>query len=159
VNRFDDKELRRSLLPSVATLFFVVAYLVAGYMTLDETTRYVPLMTGAVTFILLVIDIIRVIVRGGAQSGSWVVEGGGVNVPESRGREFAAVLLVAAGVGAIYLLGFIVAIPLYLFASIAFLGQQSIRVAAIVALLTSLVIYLVFEVMLDYQLFRGMLFA
>ena len=159
MNRFDDKELRRSLLPSVATLFFVVAYLVAGYMTLDETTRYVPLMTGAVTFILLVIDIIRVIVRGGAQSGSWVVEGGGVNVPESRGREFAAVLLVAAGVGAIYLLGFIVAIPLYLFASIAFLGQQSIRVAAIVALLTSLVIYLVFEVMLDYQLFRGMLFA
>ena len=158
MSRFDDKELRRSLLPSVATLVFVVAYLVAGYLTLDETTRYVPLMTGAVTFVLLVIDIIRVIVHGGAQSGSWVVEGGGVKVPESRGREFAAVLLVAAGVGAIYLLGFIVAIPLYLFASIAFLGQQPMRVAAIVALLTSLVIFLVFELMLDYQLYPGLLF-
>lgn len=159
MSRFDDKDFRRNLLPSVATLVFVVAYLVTGYLTLDETTRYVPLMTGAVTLVLLVIDIVRVIVSGGAQSGNWVVEGGGVKVPDSRGREVAAILLVAAGVGAIYLLGFVVAIPLYLFASIAFLGQQSIRVAAIVALLTSLVIYLVFEVMLDYPLFPGVLFA
>ena len=158
MSRFDSKELRRSLLPSIATLLFVVAYLVLGFVTLDETTRRVPLLAGMVTLVLVVIDIARVVSRGGARSGSWVVEGGGVKVPESPGREYAAILLVAAGVAGIYLLGFLVALPLYLFASIAFLGRQSMRIATVVALLTSLALYLVFEVALDYQLFAGVLF-
>lgn len=154
-----NKELRRSLLPSAATFVFVVAYLIAGYVTLDETTRYVPLLTGAVTLLLLIMDIVRIVLRGAAQSGSWVVEGGGVKVPESRGRELAAIVLVAAGVAAIYLLGFLLAIPLYLFASIAYLGQQPMRVSVIVTVLTSLALYLVFEVALDYRLYPGVLFS
>ncbi len=159
MSRFGDKELMRSVLPSVVILVFVVFYLITGYLSLDDTTRRVPLLAGVVTLVLVIIDIARVIIRGGAQSGSWVVEGGGVQVPESRGRELAAISLVAAGVAAIYLLGFLIAIPLYLFASIAFLGQQSSRAAVAVALLTSLVIYVVFEVVLDYPLFPGLLFA
>ncbi len=159
MSRFGDKELMRSVLPSVVILVFVVFYLITGYLSLDDTTRRVPLLAGVVTLVLAVIDIARVIVRGGAQSGSWVVEGGGVQVPESRGRELAAISLVAAGVAAIYLLGFLIATPLYLFASIAFLGKQSSRAAAAVALLTSLAIYLIFEVVLDYPLFPGLLFA
>ncbi len=159
MSRFGDKVLMRSVLPSAVILVFVVFYLITGYLSLDDTTRRVPLLAGVVTLVLAVIDIARVIVRGGAQSGSWVVEGGGVQVPESRGRELAAISLVAAGVAAIYLLGFLIAIPLYLFASIAFLGQQSSRAAVAVALLTSLVIYVVFEVVLDYPLFPGLLFA
>lgn len=159
MSRFGDKVLMRSVLPSAVILVFVVFYLITGYLSLDDTTRRVPLLAGVVTLVLAVIDIARVIVRGGAQSGSWVVEGGGVQVPESRGRELAAISLVAAGVAAIYLLGFLIATPLYLFASIAFLGKQSSRAAAAVALLTSLAIYLIFEVVLDYPLFPGLLFA
>ncbi len=159
MSRFGDKVLMRSVLPSAVILVFVVFYLITGYLSLDDTTRRVPLLAGVVTLVLVIIDIARVIIRGGAQSGSWVVEGGGVQVPESRGRELAAISLVAAGVAAIYLLGFLIAIPLYLFASIAFLGQQSSRAAVAVALLTSLVIYVVFEVVLDYPLFPGLLFA
>lgn len=159
MSRFGDKELMRSVLPSVVILVFVVFYLITGYLSLDDTTRRVPLLAGVVTLVLVIIDIARVIIRGGAQSGSWVVEGGGVQVPESRGRELAAISLVAAGVAAIYLLGFLIATPLYLFASIAFLGKQSSRAAAAVALLTSLAIYLIFEVVLDYPLFPGLLFA
>jgi hypothetical protein len=158
VSRGDSKALRRSLLPSIAALLFVVAYLVVGFVTLDETTRRVPLLAGMVTLVLLAIDIARVVSRGGARSGSWVVEGGGVKAPESPGREYAAILLVAAGVAGIYLLGFLISIPLYLFASIAFLGRQSLRLATVVSLLTSLAVYLVFEVALDYQLFAGILF-
>ncbi len=159
MSQFDSLEVRRSLLASVVTLLFVVAYLVTGLVTLDETTRRVPLLAALVTLILLLVDIGRVIIRGGAQSGSWVVEGGGVKVPESRSREYAAILLVAAGVAAIYLLGFLIAIPLYLFASIAFLGQQSIRIATLVTLLTSAIVFLVFEVGLDYRLYPGVLFS
>ncbi len=159
MSRFGDKVLMRSVLPSAVILVFVVFYLITGYLSLDDTTRRVPLLAGVVTLVLVIIDIARVIIRGGAQSGSWVVEGGGVQVPESRGRELAAISLVAAGVAAIYLLGFLIATPLYLFASIAFLGKQSSRAAAAVALLTSLAIYLIFEVVLDYPLFPGLLFA
>ena len=72
------------------------------------------MLTGSVTLILVLVDIVRIVLRGGAQSGSWIVEGGGVKVPESRGREIAAISLVAAGVAGVYLLGFLLAIPLYL---------------------------------------------
>ena len=141
--------------PSIAILAFVLAYLGAGFLTLDATTRFVPVLAGGVTLLLVVIDMLRV-----AFSGSSIVD---TNAPDAAvgtaGRELKATLFLAGGVTGIYLVGFMLAIPLYLFASIAFLGKQSTRVALIVALLTSLAIYLLFAVALAYELYPGMLFA
>jgi len=146
-------------MPSFAILAFILAYLVIGYLTLDETTRFVPLLAGTVTLLLLVADMLAVARRGAHAGDGAGAEGGGVKVPESRGREVLAILFVAGGVAAIYLLGFLLAIPLYLFTSIAYLGQQSVRTAAIVTALASLLIYLVFEIALSYQLFPGIVFS
>lgn len=150
---------KRDLLPSIVVLVFILGYLVSGYLTLDATTRLVPLLAAAVTLLLLLIDIAQLVIRGGETEDSDLAEGGGVKVPEARGREFIAILVVAGGVLAVYLVGFLLAIPLYLFVSIAYLGQQSPRVALIVASLASLAIYLVFELALSYQLFPGVLFS
>jgi hypothetical protein len=127
---------------------FVVGYLLTGYLTL-------PLLAGGITLLLLLADMFRAAFGTSADGDAAATERPGPDV--ARGREIVAILFVAGGVVAIYLVGFLVAIPLYLYASIAFLGQQSRRSALIVALVTSLVIYLVFEVALAYDLFAGVL--
>ncbi len=148
-----------SLLPSIVIFAFIVAYIVSGYFMLDESTRLVPLLAGTVTLVLLILDMLMARFGAGGDRDSEQAEGGGVVVPESRGRELAAILFVAGGVAGVYLVGFLIAIPLYLFASIAYLGNQSTKIALIVALVASLLIYVLFEVALDYQLFPGVLFS
>ena len=98
VSRGDSKELRRSLLPSIAALLFVVAYLVVGFVTLDETTRRVPLLAGMVTLVLARHrHCPRRESRRSPQRQLGRRRCGGVKAPESPGREYAAILLVAAG--------------------------------------------------------------
>ena len=148
-----------SYLPSVVILLFIVGYLVTGYLTLDETTRLVPLMAAGVTLFLALLDGFTTVLRGQTSEEG---KTGAVDrsvATATRRRAMLAVSTVAGGVAAIYLVGFLVAIPLYLFASIAYLGQQSAKVAVIAGLLTTLTIYLVFEVALSYRLFPGVLFS
>ena len=148
-----------SYLPSVVILLFIVGYLVTGYLTLDETTRLVPLMAAGVTLVLALLDGFTTVLRGQTSEEG---KTGAVDrsvATATRRRAMLAVSTVAGGVAAIYLVGFLVAIPLYLFASIAYLGQQSAKVAVIAGLLTTLTIYLVFEVALSYRLFPGVLFS
>jgi hypothetical protein len=147
------KRLSR-LLPPVIIVLFVVGYLLTAYLTLDFTTRRVPVLTAFVTLVLLAIDIFNDLIPESRRSDS--VEGGSRSF---LGREITAVLFVAGGVAGIYLVGFLAAIPLYLFASIKYLGAQTTRVAIIVALIASVSIYLIFELALAYRLFPGILFS
>ena len=131
--------------PLLAVGLFVVSYLFVGYLTLDETGRRVPMIAAGVTLILVVIEWLRSRFRPNHRDNGGQREGGGVQASESARREILAVAFVVGGVIGIYLLGFTVAIPLYLFSSIAYLGKQSLRTAIMVSAISSLVIYLVFE--------------
>ena len=142
------------LLPSVLIVLFVIGYLITAHVTLDAMSRRVPVLTAFVTLLLLAIDILRNVTAGDGTSVPAVV-----NEPATRGREVTAILFVAGGVAGIYLIGFLVAIPLYLIASIAYLGAQPIRVAVTVAIIASLSIYLIFDLALAYQLFPGIFFS
>ena len=141
-------------LPSVAILVFVIAYLGSGYLTLGSASRFVPLLVGSVTLLLLLIDMLRTLRARGVVVGN---DTNTVSVPPVR--ELQAIAYVAGAAAGIYLLGFAVTIPIYLFTSIAFFGKQSTRTAVAVALLTSLTIYLLFEVLLRYKLYPGLLFG
>lgn len=145
-------------LPSIAILVFILGYLVSGYLTLDATTRWVPLLAASVTLLLLIIDLLQ-LGRRKSRGDVRDVASTDATVSAAPRREIAAILFVAGGVAAIYVLGFLIAIPLYLFMSIAYLGQQTKRIALIVALVTSLIIYIVFEVALAYDLYAGLLFS
>jgi len=147
----DDKLMNKrmnAVLPSVLIILFVIGYLITAYVTLDATTRRVPVLFGFVTLVLLAIDLFKGVAAGAKQS-----------VSADPGREIKAILFVAGGVAGIYLIGFLAAIPLYLVLSITCLGAQPIRVALIVALIASLSIFLIFEVALAYRLFPGILFS
>lgn len=142
---------------SAVVLAFVLTYLVIGFATLDATTRFVPLLAGGVTLLLVAIDLYR-LSQGHGESIIGAQEGGGVAEVKPV-RELLAILYVAGGVALIYLLGFLIGIPVYLFTSIAYLGRQSKKTAAVVALITSALIYLLFEVALSYDLHAGILFT
>jgi hypothetical protein len=141
------------ILPSALIVLFVLGYLLTAYLTLDATTRRVPVLTGFVTLALLAMDILRSILAGENRARS-----AEVSKPLPRGREITAILFVAGGVAGIYFIGFLAAVPLYLIISIAYLGAQPMRTAIIVALIASVSIYLIFDVALAYRLFQGILF-
>ncbi|MDX1500583.1 MAG: tripartite tricarboxylate transporter TctB family protein [Woeseiaceae bacterium] len=144
--------------PVLVVLSFVLAYIVTGFVTLDPTTRFVPVLAAGVTLLLVVADLLRVML-GRDRDPAGAGEGGGVAIEGvAPAREIGAIALVAAAVAAVYYLGFHVAIPLYLFASVRWLGGQPLRTALIVTAVTSLAVFLVFEVALAYNLHRGVLF-
>lgn len=149
---------RGRLAPALVVCAFVATYLVIGLVTLDDTTRFVPVLAAGVTLLLVVADIARLLLGRSAAEGG-VAEGGGVAIDGvAPRREIAAIGLVAAATAAVFYVGFHVAIPLYLFVSVAWLGGQPVRKALMVAAGTSLAIYLVFELALAYSLHRGILF-
>lgn len=140
--------------PSLAILLFVLVYLTSALLTLDGATRVVPLMAGGVTLLLLLVDIVRPALT---QDGVALThDDDEVALPPRR--ELNAITYVAAAVMGIELIGFWLTIPIYLFTSIAWLGKQTSRTALTVSALTSLSIYLLFEVLLGYSLYPGLLF-
>lgn len=143
-----------NILPSALIVLFVIGYLLTAFLTLDATTRRVPVLAGFVTLVLLAIDILKEVLSGGERSVSLDADS-----RSPRGREITAIIFVAGGVAGIYVIGFLAAIPLYLIISIAYLGGQPIRVAVIVALIASMSIYLIFDLALAYRLFPGILFS
>jgi hypothetical protein len=148
-----------SVLPSVLIILFTIAYLLTAYLTLDAASRRVPVLAAIVTLALLLLDVLKeTLPRAGAVASADAPNEHDGDTPVSRGREIKAILFVVGGVVGIYLIGFLAAIPLYLVASIAYLGAQPLRTAVIVAILSSLSIYLIFELALQYRLFPGILF-
>lgn len=59
----------------------------------------------------------------------------------------------------IYLAGFLVAIPVFLFLFLYIAAERSASRSAVFAILATALIYVVFAVILDYRLFAGVLFG
>jgi hypothetical protein len=94
----------------------------------------------------------------GLKAAPWIAEEEDFETV-TRAREFNGIGYVVALVLAIYVVGFYVAIPVYVFASIASLGRQPLAVAALVTVPTFVAIYVVFNLILEYPLFRGVLLS
>jgi len=155
-----DRTRTGSLIAALVLLAFVGAYMLTGYLTLDEASRKVPMLAGIVTVLLLGLEILRTITPS-RRSGSGVTvapghDSGHGPVLVSESRVLGSVI---AGVAGVYLLGFLIAIPLYLAAAITLVGGKPLRIAVLTALLTTASIYVAFELLLSYRLFGGVLFS
>jgi hypothetical protein len=148
------------LLAASVILLFVIAYAVVGYLSVDPASRRVPLLTGGVTSLLIVVEILRQCLKKNAGAKEAKGDSSDAHAPATTLRGEATVLLSIAGVvTGIYLLGFLIAIPFYLVAAITLLGRRPVRTAVITAALTAIAIYVAFEVLLSYRLFAGVLFS
>ena len=148
------------LAPSALILLFIIGYIATGYLTLDEASRAVPMLASFTTLFLLSLDLLKEfrtpVTRPASGDGAGQQDSG----PDvSLAHELKAIGCVGGAVAGVYVIGFLAAIPLYLVVPIAYLGRQPLRLAAIIALLWSLLIYLVFEVALSYQLYPGVIFS
>lgn len=158
-----NKDVQKSRLgPVVAAsiiLVFVAAYMAAGYLTLDRASRAVPLLAGIVTVGLLCVELFKRVRPGGAAGTSRRAHATQQKRPNGgTAAEWQVLLSILLLVAGIYLTGFFVTIPLYLIGTITLLGGKTLRIAVVTGVLTTAAIYGVFEVLLSYRLFPGVLF-
>ena len=142
---------RSGLVATLAIAVFALCYLGVGYFTLDPASRSVPVLAAFVTLALIAIEL--------AGQASRRKQPAVADIAEPAGAAWPVLLSVAAGIAGIYLFGFLIALPLYQIAAIRLIGRRSLRTAIVVSLLTSGGIYLVFEWVLSYRLFPGVLFS
>ncbi len=74
-------------------------------------------------------------------------------------QEMKGFLWLVGLLGGIYLVGFLVAIPLYIFAFLSISAGRSLRDCALVSALATGAIYLLFVALLEYRLYSGILFG
>lgn len=74
-------------------------------------------------------------------------------------KEVLSILWVVLATAAMILGGFLVGIPVYVFFYLLLHGRKSVRFSVLTALFTTLAIWLSFEVLLEYDLYTGILFA
>ena len=74
-------------------------------------------------------------------------------------KEVKGVLWMGSFVVGVYLAGFLITIPVYLFTFMRFSGHRSIKESAGLAIGSTAFIWLLFTELLDYKLFPGILFG
>lgn len=137
-------------------VLFCILYMVAAWVSLGEVSRQMPLLTGGVTVLLVVFSILSRSIRGNRTPSD---EHPDAMIEVPLAREFAGILYVVVLLLGIYLVGFYVAIPVYVFLSIGFLGHQSLKAAVLAASSALMAIYLMFDLALEYPLFTGIMLS
>ncbi len=145
-----------SIAPVVFIFCFTVGYIATGYIYLDEESRHVPILTGYVTIFLLALETLKRFMPSMAEEPKDTSGMEAVTVELSR--EVIGLAYVVFLAAMIYVFGFYAAIPVYLFVAIAFLGSQTKKTAGISAIIASIVIYVVFELILETRLYQGLFF-
>lgn len=74
-------------------------------------------------------------------------------------REIKGFLWLGSLLTTLYLVGFLVTTPLYIFSFLRISAGKSIRECSIVTILGTAFVYVVFVLLLEYRLFAGTLFA
>jgi hypothetical protein len=87
----------------------------------------------------------------------WKAQGNGEDA--TWGRVLLSVLWVVAYLAGVYLVGFLLTTPVYVFLYMILHGRKSLRTAGIAAILTTALIWLTFEIAFKYPLYPGILFG
>jgi putative tricarboxylic transport membrane protein len=140
-------------------LLFIIGFLIESY-TYSEDERTVPLLAAWGAFAIYVLD---VLVMSDTRLGRIVA----IVFPRVRGpldrspaKRAAALFVWFAGLAiGIYLIGFLVTIPLYVVASLVVRGRRRPRMAAMFAAGVFATVWVVFEWLMGYELYRGILFG
>ena len=139
------------------TVFFI--YLSYGY---TPKVRLFPLMVGYTGLILCTLDLISLTGTGFGRiidtvfSGKAVKETGKAPkfAPKLSRQLIAMAWMVGLTIG-IYIVGFMVMVPVYVFSSMLFQGKKSVKKCAYGAVGTTVFVWVMFELLLKYELYRG----
>jgi len=148
----------RTIYPPILLGLLTIGFIVWSYYY-SPTSRMVPLVVGYGTMALLALDLVS---RLDNRVGSMVRIAAGADFSDLEmpsttrpSKELGAALSMAAAVVGFLLVGHLVAVPLLIVAWMRLIGRRSWRESLIAALATGLFIYVVFELLLSYELYRG----
>ena len=124
------------------------------------TSKLLPLLIGSIVFILAAIGLVQEIVtRDETKAITNESETGEGEKVRIRLREYLPIGSWVIGVTlAVYLVGFIITIPLFVF---AYMKSHGVRwlLSITAAVLTTVFVYTLFELALRVELYRGLLFT
>ncbi len=158
-------ELKERMLPAVSGLALAVMFLVWSF-AYEGRAHIVPMLIGWTAVALTVLDIFAQTNTRTGKAVRSLVSGQPLDAPVSEdapaGRgsvRMAACLWPVVFVGLAAVLGFIAAIPVYTVAFMRLQGKFSWRRAIGAALIITAVTWIVFEQLLSYRVFEGLLFG
>ncbi len=154
---------RRDFYVSIAMVAIFVVLFAWSDRIPDPEGREFPVLVSGTAVLLAALDAFA---HSGTRAGRWVATmlggaSGAAAAAEPRRRlpaEALAVAWVAAALGLVIVAGFLVAIPVYVFAYLLFHGRRTLRHSLIAAVATTFAIWLGFEVLLRYDLYGGLPF-
>jgi hypothetical protein len=151
-------------LPALALFGITIGYLATAY-GYDPDARAVPAGVAWVMLVLVALDLVsRTRTPIGNTLMHWLNPAGdeekkdrGIHYPALK--QVGAVAWVGAFAAGMVLIGILYAVPLYVFASLFFRGRRPLLVATGFAAGATLAIWILFSVVLQLQLYPGMLFG
>ena len=152
-------ERLRSLYFAFGVMAFLIFFLHETY-GYHGKVRTFPLLVGWAGVVLSVLDIVSV-TETRLGHGINVLFGSAAPAAPSKGlsvrREIACFVAMGAGVVLIYLVGFLIASPVFVFLWMWLWGRKPILRSLYGGIFTFAFIWLLFEVALEYELYRGVL--
>ncbi|HSM42770.1 MAG TPA: tripartite tricarboxylate transporter TctB family protein [Afifellaceae bacterium] len=154
-------KLVRSALAPLVLIALSVGLLVWS-STYNETARQVPMLVAGAMLVLSVIDLVCRFDAPGLRPlrDFWGADFRNREMrhnPPWRAEVIQALWMIAC-VAAMLAIGFLLAVPLFVFAYMVVNGKRPVGESLITALVVFGFVYIVFEVLLDYHLYRGALF-
>jgi hypothetical protein len=151
---------------ALVILAFSVMFLL-WTLTLPARAAAMPTLVAWLAIVLALIDVVaqtqtavgRVVRRfvSAEKVIEWKAQGDGEDA--TWGRVLLSVLWVVAYLAGVYLVGFLLTTPVYVFLYMLLHGGKSLRAAGIAAILTTALIWLTFEIAFKYPLYPGILFG
>jgi hypothetical protein len=154
----------KEYLPSLALVAITVIYLITGY-GYSPTSRAIPVGVAWVTLVLLgLVLIARTKTPFGMALSQWLNAGqdrAAVAVHANRplGTELMAAGWLVVAVVMMFVIGIFYSVPAYVFLSIAIRGRRPLWVCAVTAVAAALMAWILFKLVLQLELYPGLLFA
>jgi hypothetical protein len=128
-----------------------------------ETARRLPLLISSVTFGLIVLDLLSRFPSKVGELIHWTLGAGFQDREMMEDPHWRAELLqitwVAGCVACMAALGILATIPLFIFLYMLIQGKQPLFFSLLIATIVVVIVAIVFEFFLEYDLYRGMLFS
>jgi hypothetical protein len=152
--------IRRDLIVAFAVLALFVGILLWSTAIPHPSGREFPILVSGTAVVLCLLDVIAHTDSGVGRTLSRMLSGGAdgdTRATHGITAEAIAVAWIAGATALMVLVGFLTAMPLYVFGYMVLYARRSMRDGAIAAAATTVSIWAGFELLLRYELYRGAL--
>ena len=152
---------------NLAVAFIVLGFFLVMFLWSEQITevrgRQFPLLVSGVGIVLTVLDVIAHTETGIGRRIGLVLSGSAHMADEGLSvgirRELIVMLWIVVATTLMMLFGFVVGIPAFVFGYSMLHARRTLRQSAIAAIATVFAIWIGFELLLNYELYPGLLFA